>query len=203
MEEIRGHGYDLVKCKLLDSLNPKAQFDGGLPFDYDGAHPLMLGKHYTWDYGILFLADNTRQLLAANRVVPFDERWWASEPDQVASYYLIGIPEELTQTSPTKVTVGVSMARLEKVDTRPEGFPDTEAPMFYGRLLENPLSSLKGFSGSPIMSFGVVDGQARYWLHAMQVSALRGKYVSGMVVRPLGELLRQIQETPPEERQRG
>jgi hypothetical protein len=36
------------------------------------------------------------------------------------------------------------------------------------------------------------EGLPRYWLHAMQVSALRGKFISGMLVRPLAESLKEV-----------
>ena len=197
IQEIRANGYRLEKCRLLDCLGLKAKYNEPVPFDYDDATPEMLCKDPTWDYGIMFPAENTCRLLAANGIVPFDEKWWATEPESVDAYFLFGVPEESVTASPNHVSLGPVMARLEKLDEPPEGFCQTDAPMFYGALVESPLASLKGFSGGPILSFANVPGtqkQANYWLHAMQVSAVRGKYVSGIQMQPLGQFLKEFCE---------
>jgi hypothetical protein len=74
---------------------------------------------------------------------------------------------------------------------------ETDAPMFYGELLDNPLSSLKGMSGGPILSFkdNCGDGTGRYWLHAMQVSQMGGsKQISGIRMAQLGDFMREVAE---------
>jgi hypothetical protein len=196
MKDYRAHGYELVNCSLLDSLGAGATHRHPLPFDYDGAEPLMLGLDPSWDYGVLSPADNTRRLLEANGVVALTEKSWDAGLHEIETYRVLGIPEELTEpTSPNNMTVTMTFPRLERVNERPEGFVETSAQMFYGRLPSDPRFKLKGMSGGPIFAFAHVDGNVRYWLHAMQVSWLKGtRYISGMLMRPLGEYLREVAE---------
>lgn len=197
IEEARSAGYELAKCKILDCLGVNAKHREPVPFDYDAAKPNRICKDDTWDYGAMMPSDNTCALLRANGVVAFDEQWWLGEPVDVDAYYLCGAPAEITAASVSGVKLGAAMARVAPVAKRPEGFCDTNAPMFYGELIENPLSSLKGMSGGPILSFKnkCEDGKGRYWLHAMQVSQVRGtKYISGLLIPPLGEFLKELCE---------
>jgi len=191
----RAYGYRIAACRLLDSFGTDARFkDHPVPFDYDESEPTPLGIHPTWDYGVLFISDNTRAQLEANSVVPFTEAFWQPLTDKIETYRLIGIPEVLIEAKTSdRFTFNPLSARVEKIDERPEGFEETNAPMFYGRLPTNPLPSLKGLSGGPILAFAHVDGELRYWLHAMQVSAL-GDYISGMLMQPLGRFLQEICE---------
>lgn len=193
MQKLREYGYKLLQCQLLDGLSPRAVHKQAVPFPYDSASPMNIGCTEAHDYGVLILPHNTCALLEANGVVPFDERWWEEEPADVAAFFLLGIPNALTKASTTQVELAATKARLEKLSERPEGFVETDAPMFYGRLLDNPFPSLRGFSGSPIISVSPPhrSEQARYWLHAMQVSAL-GDQVSGMLMPPLGRLLAEM-----------
>jgi hypothetical protein len=192
MKEWREHGYQIVACSLIDSLGVNARFRHPVPFDYDGAEPTMLGIHHTWDYGVLFPAYNTCQLLEANGITAFTERSWEPLVEQIEIYRLLGIPSELTvATANDWLNVTMLFPRVERLDERPEGFEETNAPMFYGRLPTNPLTSLLGMSGGPILALAHVDGQARYWLHAMQVSSL-GDYISGMLMRPIGKYMQAI-----------
>jgi len=197
MQKWRAYGYEVVACRLLDGLGSNAKFkDHPVPFDYDEAQPIMLGIHETWDYGVLFPSDNTRALLEANGVVPFTEQSWEPLVEHFETFRLVGIPAELTvETTPQELSITMLFPRLIEEAQRPEGFEDTDAPMFYASLPpSNPLSGLEGLSGSPIIGLAFVEGQLRYWLHAMQVSALRGKYISGMLMRPLGKFLKEVCE---------
>lgn len=161
--------------------------------DYDAAHPTALFRDTTFDYGVLIPSRNTCQLLQANGIVALDETWWSAEPDSVAGYLLFGIPGELTQVHGTRVDIQPTMARLDRLDTRPEGFAETGAPMLYGPLRVNPLKSLRGFSGGPIFSFGSLNEHSGYWLVAMQVSQLRGgRDISGMLMPPLIQFIRDL-----------
>jgi hypothetical protein len=168
-----------------------------VPFDYDAASPMSICHDEAWDYGVMFPSDNTCMLLRANGVTAFDEQWWIGEPDDVDAYYLCGAPAEITTASAGGVKLGAAIARVAPLTKRPDGFCETNAPMFYGELLDNPLSSLRGMSGGPILSFKdkCDDGTARYWLHAMQVSQIRGsKYISGIRMAPLGDFMRKVAE---------
>jgi hypothetical protein len=193
----RAAGYELVKCKILDSLGINAKYPEPVPFDYDAAHPMPICHDEAWDYGVMFPSENTCMLLRANGVTPFDEQWWIGEPDDVDAYFLFGAPAEITAASEGGVKLGAAVARVAPLAKRPDGFCETNAPMFYGELIDNPLSSLKGMSGGPILSFknNCDDGSGRYWLHAMQVSQISGsKYISGIRIAPLGDFMKKIAE---------
>jgi hypothetical protein len=156
MEEWRAAGWDLAYARLVDSLGTNARFqDHAVPFDYDASEPQNLGRHYTFDYGVLFIDDLTRAQLAANQCVPFTEQFWAASTEPVEDYQLFGLPEELTfETAPNRIKLSPVAMRVQRLEERPEGFPPTEAQMFYGRLPTNPLRSLRGMSGGPILAFG-------------------------------------------------
>ena len=190
--EARAHGYKLTQGRLLAGLGTDALSPGPIPFDWDAAEPHTLSEDATWDYGVLFPPFNTCQLLEANRVVPFSEPFWAApaQPDEIIEYQLVGLPEQGTiQTGPEDFRFNLMMMRVIPEPQRPEGFAETDAPMFYGRVATNPFSTLRGFSGSPILAFTKPDenGLTRYYLHAMQVSQWKGTdYISAMLITPLG-----------------
>jgi hypothetical protein len=190
--EARAHGYKLTHGRLLDSLGTNALSPEPVPFDWDAAEPHTLSKDETWDYGVLFPPFNTCQLLEANGVVPFSEPFWAAPPppNEIVEYQLVGLPEQGTvQTGFENFRFNLMMMRVLPELQRPEGFAETNAPMFYGRVAKNPFTTLHGFSGSPILAFTRPDetGLTRYYLHAMQVSQWKGTdYISGMLITPLG-----------------
>jgi hypothetical protein len=197
IERARAAGYELVKCRILDTLGVNAKYTEPVPFDYDAADPVRICHDEAWDYGAMFPTDNTCMLLRANGVTPFDEQWWIGEPDDVDAYFVIGAPAETTTASAGGVKLTAAMARVAPLTKRPDGFCETNAPMFYGELLDNPLSSLKGMSGGPILSFkhNCGDGTGRYWLHAMQVSQISGsKSISGIRMAPLGDFMKKVAE---------
>lgn len=197
IEKCRKNGYEITAARLLDGLAANARFqDQPVPFDYDSAKPMMIGRHHTADYGVLFVPDNTRAQLEVSRFVALTEKWWEPEVDRVDKFWMVGSPEVgIEQLGPDRFNVmSIAMPLVEEKE-RPEGFEEPELPAFYGRLLENPLPSLKGLSGAPIFAITSEGEQARYSLYAMQVSALRGgKHISGMFIRPLAKLLQEVAE---------
>ncbi|MHB8814463.1 MAG: hypothetical protein ACYDAE_14495 [Steroidobacteraceae bacterium] len=149
----------------------------------------------------MFLPNNTCRLLAANGITPFDETYWNTEPEPEAieAYVWLGIPEAITSVSPTQAKIGASMIKLNRLPQKPEdeGFCETDAPMFYGAIIESPLHKFHGMSGGPILSLGrpgAGTDRVRYWLHAMQVSTVRGRCVSGMQMQPFGRFLKDVSE---------
>ena len=112
VQQARSAGYELMRCVLLDCLGVNAKHLEPVPFDYDAANPLPICHDKAWDYGAMFLSDNTCMLLKANGVTPFDEQWWIGEPDDVEAYFLLGAPAEITTASVAGVKLGAAMARV-------------------------------------------------------------------------------------------
>jgi hypothetical protein len=196
--QLRKAGYTLANCTLLDSLGTDAKYFHPVPFDYDHADPQVPANAVGWDYGIMFPTNNHRALLEANGVVPLTEQWSEENPEPEArEYKLLGIPAQMTlETAPNRSTLVPIFVRLERIAERPEGFCETTAPMFYGRLPQTlPLTEIAGMSGGPIFAIGNIDGRTPYWLHAMQVSWLRGTLlVSAMLMGPFCQFLREVME---------
>jgi len=192
VRDLRATGFKLIDASLLDNIGSQANYKGPVPFRYDDSYPTKPGKDKNCDYGVLFPSTNECQLLAANGVRAFTEASWDQDLDGIAFYKLLGIPSERVVTAGERSkTVTTLFATVERLPERPpdEGFVETDAPMFYGRLKEHPRTNLRGMSGSPILAF---DGKGRYWLAAMQVSAVRNRLISGMLMRPLGNLIQDI-----------
>jgi hypothetical protein len=125
--------------------------------------------------------------------MPFDEDAWDAEPDRVNGLLPVRFPAELNQLQDNRVNIRASMFRVTRYAERPEDFPEAEPDIyFYGRVIEQPLDNLRGWSGGPILALGHPDaeGEATYHLVAMQVSTL-GNYIKGMLMQTVGE---QIEE---------
>jgi hypothetical protein len=191
----RDRGGILRRCRLIDCMGEGAEHVEPVPLSYDDASPLPLGIREHIDYGVLFPPDNACHLLAANNLVPFDEDAWNEEPGEARDYFLLGFPDQLNAYRGNLINVRASMMRLRRYAERPEDFPEEDPPgmFFYGRAIEQPLNSLRGFSGGPIvsMSHPDQDGTAHYYLVALQSTSM-GDDVKGMLMRPLGELVREI-----------
>jgi hypothetical protein len=194
IEQCRADGYEIHECNLLDSLGSDAVHAEPVPLNYDSAKPTHLGTDPTYDYGMLVLPLNVRALLEANNVRPFTEAHWEDKLEQPDFHKLLGLPSErVLVAAENRRSVTAMFPAVEKLDGRPEdeGFPETNAPMFYGRLKGDLLTKVQGMSGGPILAVKAADGKLHYRLVAMQVSAVRSKYISGMMMRPLGKLIQE------------
>jgi hypothetical protein len=189
----REAGCKIVSCKLLDGLNSQAPHELPIPFDYDDFRPTMLGAHHTFDYGVLIPTSNAIALLKTNHIVPFAEASWDHEITDFDVYKFLGVPSALSRfLGAGNWNITTLFQRVRRLKRRPTGFEKTDAPMFYGRMMGDPRVKLQGMSGGPILGFVNDSGRHRYWLVGMQVSALRGRYISGMLMRPLGRLIYEI-----------
>lgn len=201
IEKLRATGWEIERARLMDGLNARAQHVHSVPFDYDSFRPMMLSHDPTCDYGALFPTQMAVRAMQANHVVPFAEgSWHYNDEREFAVYKILGVPDDLVERKhPDRRGVTTMFQRVDRLKRRPEGFPKTNAPMFYGKLRGDPLVKLQGMSGGPIIGFEKETGPAQYWVVAMQVSTVRTKYISGMLMKPLGEFIRKKIESSAEQ----
>lgn len=169
IEKLINGGFEILTCQLIDNVGLDSRFHHTIPFDFSGSDAVYPYDDDQYDYGLIFLTENCRALLEANGVVALDETTWEEEPDRVEAYFMVGVSHELTEIFPAASTVTVAMHGVEKLDTKPFGFGDTDAPRFYGKIqLSKPITTIKGLSGGPIFSVCQTDSEYKYWLHAIQ-----------------------------------
>jgi hypothetical protein len=192
MARFRAVGGIIERARLMDGLNASAGHPLAVPFDYDSFRPGPLGPDPTFDYGILVPNGLAVRSMLANGVLPFTERTWDYEDREFEFYKLLGAPAaHVAEVTPDTTDTGTMFPVVNRLRRRPEGFERTSAPMFYGKVRSDPGVKLQGMSGGPILGFFDDDDGQHYRLVAMQVSTLREKYVSGLLMQPLARLLRQ------------
>ncbi len=194
IETARRQGAQIVRCLLVDSMGEGARFQNQIPLAYDDMTPLNIGTHESVDYGFVIPHLNTCRLLQANKIVPLSESAWGDKLPEVSDHFLLGFPSPANVYAGNRIDVRASMFRVSKYAERPEDFPDPVAPLFfYGRVIENPLRTVAGCSGGPIFAVSAVDadGDITYTFEALQSTEI-GQDIKGMLMRPLGELIRDI-----------
>lgn len=178
VKEIIARGWQIVECYLVDSMGLEAKHLDPIPFAYAKSYPVQLSEDRSLDYGVIPLSIYYRQLLEKNNIQPLNEEVWKCQPTDVDFYLLLGVPWELVKVDPGQVEIAPTLLRVEPVEERPQGFPETDTPMFYGRIeLGQGRTSIKGMSGGPIFGFHAdAQGQLRYWLIALQSRCLSDSY---------------------------
>jgi hypothetical protein len=195
VKQLLDAGYELVGCNLVDSMGVGAKHKEVVPFDYVGANAITPFDDPGYDYGIIFVREIYRKLLEANGVEALTEEVWDKQPTDPDYYALIGVPDELTEATYPVSTVTTTMHLVERLEERPDGFEETEAPTFYGKIsLGGPLTSIRGMSGGPIFSFAKgTDGRERYWLHAVQSTWVKpDRHIAARLMKPFAQLIRDI-----------
>lgn len=171
---IIGDGYTISQCHLIDYIGLDATHKKPIPFDFLNARYEYCDVE-GFDYGIIFITDYYKALLERNNIHPLNEEVWKKQRTKVDFYMLLGVPSELTKIDNNmNVQFMPSMYSVEPIDERPEGFPETDAPVFYGKvIIEGGVSRIEGMSGGPIFGFHEDEkGQLKYWLIALQSSWL-------------------------------
>ncbi len=190
IEENIKRGYKISNCRLVDSLGLGAKYYDSIPFDYEGSFPVRLSGNPNFDYGFIYLTPYYRRLLEKNNIQPLDEEVWKKQPSKVDFYALIGLAQELTTVTSESMEARPSLHRIIPLDAKPEGFPQTEISLFYGRvLIGGPVRSIKGMSGGPILAFHQEeDGHLKYWLIALQSSWLpQSRYICAYPTKLLAD----------------
>ena len=102
---------------------------------------------------------------------------------------LIGVPSENTKLDKDYLELATTMNHIEKCE-RPKVLPDTEIPLFYGRIITSSGQDIAGMSGGPIFAFEIVNGHGKYWLVALQSKWLpESKVIIGCPTTFLGLVL--------------
>ncbi|MCK4605487.1 MAG: hypothetical protein KAU41_12495 [Deltaproteobacteria bacterium] len=192
---VHEHGYQIVQCSLIDTMSLEAKHRHPVPFDYIGSNPTSLSQSREFDYGIIEVSDHYKRLLEANNVQPLNEEVWKKQPSNVDFYMLLGVPAELTKKDLNTVQITSTLLGVEVLDQRPEEFPESNVPLFYGRInLNESLSNIEGMSGGPIFGFYKNDkGELKYWLLALQSRWLpSSRYIMACPTKLLGEFLEEM-----------
>lgn len=172
---INNHGYKIISCFLIDSLGLDAKYCNLIPFDYVSSKQIFLSENEEFDYGIILLSPHFKNLLVANNIQPLNEEVWKKQPAKVDFYVLIGVPYQHTKLELPKIEFATTLHKIKLLDKKPDEFPDTDWPLFYGRItLDESITNIEGMSGGPILGFYKNDrNELRYWLIALQSSWLK------------------------------
>jgi hypothetical protein len=167
---VNKHGYRIVRSYLFDSLGLYAKHAEPIPFDFKDSFSVSLSSQREFDYGVIELTPYYQELLLANNVHPLNEEAWKNPPPNIDFYMLLGVPSEFTKVEEISITLTAPLINIKPLDTRPEGFPETDFPVFYGRaILGNSIKSIGGMSGGPIFGFYRNNrNELRYWVIALQ-----------------------------------
>ena len=188
-------GCQIAACYLVDSMGLGATHLDPIPFVYAKSYPTRLSDNKNFDYGVMVLSAYYRQLLEKNKIQPLNEDVWKRQPPSVDFYFLLGVPGELVKTESSHIEIVPTLHKIQSVDEKPQGFSETDVPLFYGRIgLGQGMTSIKGMSGGPIFGFHMdAQGQLRYWLIALQSRWLpNSHYIAACPTKVLGEVLEAV-----------
>jgi hypothetical protein len=188
-------GCVISECYLVDSLGLDVRYADPIPFAYARSHPTRLSEDKSFDYGVMILTPYYRQLLEKNKIHPLNEKVWKCQPPSVDFYLLLGVPRELVKVESSRVEIVPTLHRVQPLDERPQGFPETDMPLFYGHIgLGQGMTSIMGMSGGPVFGFSKdSQGQLRYWLIALQSRWLPDShYIAACPTKVLGEVLEAV-----------
>lgn len=195
-------GFELTLCQLVDSLGQGAKHLVPITFAYADSYPTYMSVDSGFDYGVILLSTYYRLLLEANNVKALDEEVWKKQPKEVDFYALLGIPAELTVIGTHSIELTPTLHSVVPIGERPEGFTETVATLFYGRIeLGDVMKSIVGMSGGPVFAFRTNEkGELRYWITALQSRWLPDTlYIAACPTKLLGDILEDIlMRTTPE-----
>lgn len=180
----------VVSCSFIDMFGYEAKHREPIPFVWAKAYKTYVDEDGL-DFGLVALDPYYVKLLAANGVKAMDERNW-SVPDDLDVHFILGFPKEYADTAlDIDDTFGVTpvLQRVEKLHAPPEEaeFQPVSNPLFFGRILGEALTSVKGMSGGPIIGMRSGDPSV-YWLVALQRSQ-KGRIITGCPIPVAGAIL--------------
>jgi len=194
IENNKKKGYLINRARLIDSGGINPAHKETIPFDYEAAHKGHLDDD-KYDYGFIHIANYYRELLKANNIVALDEEVWDKQPEEPECYFLLGAPDQFKELTEEKIKLVTTLHSVEKCESVPEEFEDTDAPTFYGKIyLDEDTSSIVGMSGGPLFSFKHNEsGELQYWLCAVQSRWIPNKkLIAACLMKPFAMIVRDI-----------
>lgn len=186
----------ITKAVLADTFAKSAVSNMPIPFDLKGARLIHFDDDSEGlDFGVIPLSQYYVNLLAKNGMVALEEKNWIHQANvQFDGYAMLGFPEEFVSKQVDgygNAMVSPTMFRVVRLDAPPEGSKQTRYPRFVGQIDDsNPIESVVGMSGGPIIGFTIRETETRYWIVALQSSWDPGKRIVYACPLPvLGSLL--------------
>ena len=162
---------------LVDHGGVEADFTDPVPFDFENAV-----KHYVvdanagLDFGFIKIAPFYRKLLEANQVVPLTEEHWKRKQGRSRIYVVMGCPsvrrriKQETDFEPRTGHAQITVMHVRALAKKDEPEPLTY-PRLFGRVLDEKVPDIDGFSGGPVIRLGPKKGGViPYAVVAMQYS---------------------------------
>lgn len=193
IEKVKNAGYSIVKTNLIDFVGKNAKHFQPIPFDFGSSHSAHLADD-KYDYGIIHISYYYRRLTESNSIIALNEEVWEKQPKDPDFYFLLGVPDQLTQVTENKIRIIPAIYLVTKCDSVPEEFEKTDAPTFYGKVqLDSKVSSILGMSGGPLLSFKKTEsGDLKYWLCAVQSRWIpRKKLIAACLMKPFASFVRE------------
>ncbi len=197
--DLQNSGYCIEKSRLIDYAGSQSKHFQPIPFDIESSVKMVIDKN-KYDYGIIHLRQTYRSLLESNGIKPFDESVWDKQPENPDFHFLLGIPTELTEECGNNVVIKPTFHTVKESQEAYEAFEKNDAPTFYGKIeIDNyDLSSIKGMSGGPLVSFKKTEnGGLKYWLCGVQSRWLPGKrYIAACLIKPFALAIKESLRGP-------
>ncbi len=127
-------------------------------------------------------------------ITALNEDVWEKQPKDPDVYFLLGIPDQLTEVAEDNIKIFSKFYKVTKCDSVPDEFKKTDAPTFYGKVhLDGGLTSIAGMSGGPILSFKrTKSGDLKYWLCAVQSRWIPSKkLIAACLIKPFASIVRE------------
>jgi len=193
IEKIKNVGYSIVRASLIDFGGINSRHFQPIPFDFEDSHNAHLGDD-KYDYGIIYISNYYRRLMESNNIIALNEEVWEKQPKDPDFYYLLGVPDQLTEVTENEKRITTTIYLVTKCDSVPDDFEKTDAPTFYGKVhLDGKVSSIAGMSGGPLLSFKRTEsGDLKYWLCAVQSRWIPSKkLIAACLMKPFASLVRE------------
>ena len=186
----------IANAVLADTFGKDAVSTVPIPFDLKGARLIHFDdEDEGLDFGVIPLSPYYVNLLAKNGCVAIEEKNWIHQANvEFHAYAMLGFPEEFASKEVDgygNAVVYPTMFRVIRLDNPPEDAKPTRYPRFVGQIDDsNPIESVVGLSGGPILGFNIGEEGTRFWLVALQSSwNPRTRVVYACPIPILGSLL--------------